>query len=391
MPAALSRFIDAARWIAALAVLLTHSGVLISLSDIMVAPHGPGVYLWWFSTAFAHQAVVVFFVISGFLVGGKVLELLRRPTPFLRNYLIDRFCRIYVVFGPVLVLGFFFDMAGRRLFAGSGIYELPALEGVFAPIHMLTAFLQLQCNWASQAGTNGALWSLSCEFWYYVIFPLLLLGFSRAYSQAARIAGFVCGFCLAVFLSIPGGFFLFGFGIWALGAFVTRAKRPLIASKWLSLLIFLATAAAIRLAVRGPLLEGRPYLQLLADAATAATFANLLLTLRFCEGHGFSFCRASIHRRLSNFSYSLYATHMPILFFFWAGTNHVLGKDWHKLLPTPLHWSVAFALIATSLAIGYGFSTLTEAKTDALRGVLRDLFAKLDRLARGSIPVRQPS
>jgi len=28
---------------------------------------------------------------------------------------------------------------------------------------------------------------------------------------------------------------------------------------------------------------------------------------------------------------------MPIVFFFWAGTGHIFGADWHKLLPTPAH------------------------------------------------------
>jgi peptidoglycan/LPS O-acetylase OafA/YrhL len=380
MPLSLSHFIDMARWIAALAVLVGHAGVLITISDIMVGPHGPGVYAWWFLAAFWHQAVVVFFVISGFLVGGAVLQRLRRPAPFLRDYLIDRFSRIYIVLAPVLAFGFVLDLIGRRLFAGSGIYEWPGLELVYNPIHMFTALLQLQAIWASQVGTNGPLWSLACEFWYYVTFPLLLLPLSRAYSTGARLLACGCGFALIVILSIPDSFFSFGYGIWALGALVAVARRPLVSSKWLSLVVFLVTATVIRLAVRGSFVEAHPLIHKLADVATAVTFANLLLTLRFSADAGFSFCRWPLHRRLSDFSYSLYASHAPIVFLFWAGAGSVLGKDWHKLLPTPLHWGLAFALIATSLAVGYGFSTLTEARTGVLRKFLRALFERIDRL-----------
>lgn len=378
MPTALSRFIDLARWVAALAVLLAHANVLISLTDIMVAPHGPAVYAWWFAAAFSHQAVIVFFVISGFLVGGKTLALLPRPRPFLRAYFIDRFSRIYIVLAPVLALTFLIDATGRRLFSGAGIYELPGFDGAFEATRFLTTLLQLQTLWAGQAGTNGALWSLAYEFWYYILFPLLLLPFARGYSEKVRLAGFACGFSLAVVLSVPDGHFPFDFLIWTLGALVARARRPLIGSKWLSLGVFIVVATVVRLAARGPFLDAHPHIQYLADTATAAAFANLLLTLRFAE-QGFSVCRLSIHRGLSSFSYSLYAVHMPIVFFFWAGTNHIFGKDWHKLLPTPLHWGAAAALVATSLVVSYALSRATEARTDALRRLLRSLFAWIDR------------
>lgn len=380
MSPALSGFIDLARWIAALAVLLGHANVLISLSDIMVAPHGPAVYAWWFVTAFARQAVIVFFVISGFLVGGKALELLRRPQPFLRRYFIDRFSRIYIVLAPALALTFLVDSAGRRLFEGSGIYELPCFEGAFEPQRMLTTLLQLQYIWAGQAGTNGPLWSLACEFWYYILFPLLLLPFARAYSEHVRLAGFACGFALAVILSLPSGHFPFGFAIWALGALVARTSRPILRSKWLSLALFIAVATIVRLAVRGPLLDAYPLIQYAADAATAASFANLLLALRFAE-RGFASCRLPLHRELSNFSYSLYAIHMPIVFFFWAGTNHIFGKDWHRLLPTSSHWAAAAALIATSQMAGYALSRATEAHTGAFRRLLHSFFGWVDRQA----------
>lgn len=199
MPIALSHFIDVARWVAALAVMLGHAA-FISLPDIMTAPHGPGVYVWWFMTAFWHQAVIVFFVISGFLVGGKAFRLSRGDAPFLRDYLIDRFSRIYIVFAPALALGVFVDTLGRHVFAGAGIYEWPAWDGVFAPSHVFAALFQLQSIWSGPVGTNGPLWSLACEFWYYIVFPLLLAPLCGAYSARIRIALFFCGLGLLIFL-----------------------------------------------------------------------------------------------------------------------------------------------------------------------------------------------
>ncbi|HEY8064030.1 MAG TPA: acyltransferase family protein [Methylosinus sp.] len=381
MPVALSNFIHAARWIAAFAVLLAHAGVLIALSDIMVAPHGPLVYVWWFAAAFSHQAVTVFFALSGFLVGGRVFTAIERQRPFLRAYFIDRVSRIYIVLAPALALTFALDALGRGLFAGAGVYELTGLEGAYDPARILTTLAMQQHIWAGQAGTNGPLWSLACEFWFYLLFPLLLLPLARCYSKTVRRAAFCAGVLLLLLLSLPSSRIPFGFAIWSMGALAARAQRPLLRGKYLSFLLFLAVVVVARLAVRGPFVEAHPALHDVADALTAATFANLLTTLRFCET-GFCVRHAALHRRLADFSFSLYATHMPIVFFFWAGTGHIFGKDWHRLLPTPAHWIAAATVLLVALAAAWVFSLATEARTAALRRMLHAAFAMADRRAR---------
>jgi peptidoglycan/LPS O-acetylase OafA/YrhL len=380
----LSNFLDLARWIAALAVLLGHAAVLAQISDIMVAPHGPGVYAWWFLTAFSHQAVLVFFVISGFLVGGDVLRKRRRSESFLLDYYINRFSRIYVVMIPALAFGFIIDSIGRRIFPSSGIYDAPFFEGIYNPANIFWALLQQQSIWTTQAGTNGPLWSLACEMWYYVTFPLLLLPLSDAYSRRVRWAAFMVGAAAVVFMAIPKSFFLFGYFAWIAGALMRIAPRPAIRSTLLSLGLFLVTITVVRLAVRGPLLAAHPILATLADMAVTAAFVNLLLTLRYCEKDRLFAKLRPIHRRLSDFSYSLYATHAPIVFFVWAGAGSLLGRDWHKQLATPLHWSLAFSVIFVAILFAYAFSRVTEAKTPALRAFLRAALGS-DRAA-GSLP-----
>jgi peptidoglycan/LPS O-acetylase OafA/YrhL len=381
---ALSNFLALARWVAALAVLVTHAGQLIQISDIMVAPHGPGVYAWWFLAGFSRQAVLIFFVISGFLIGGDLLCKLDRTEPFLKQYMINRFSRVYVVMVPALAYGFVVDSIGRELFPNSGIYDGAFFDGVFDPINILWTLLQQQHIWAPQAGSNGPLWSLACEMWYYITFPLLLAPLSRAYSEHFRLAAFACGALGVIVLSIPQSVFLFGYGVWTLGALVRAARRPLIKSTWLSLGVFLATAALMRLGARGPLVVAYPFVSTLADVGVAATFANLLLSLRFAPEGGLFSDISPIHRRLSDFSYSLYATHAPLGFFVWAGVGSLLGREWYKELPTPLHWILAFGIVAAAIVIAYGFSLLTEARTKQLRDFLHGVPLEPTRAATAS-------
>jgi peptidoglycan/LPS O-acetylase OafA/YrhL len=374
-------------------VLLGHANVIITLSDIMVGPHGPLVYAWWFLAAFWHQAVLAFFVISGFLVGGPLLARRGRTEAYLKPFLIDRFSRIYIVMIPTLVWSFGVDFLGRKLFPETGIYDSPVFQGAFEPIEYLWTLLQQQHIWAFQAGTNGPLWSLACEMWYYVTFPLLLLPFANAYSKPLRQAGGALGALLVAAMATPevcklagvdlgpvgraptivngAPMFLYGYGVWALGAAVRVAPRALLKNVRVSLGLFVATLVVVRLAVRGPLVEAHPLLATFGDSAVVMAFANLLLTLRFAPAGGLFSNLGPIHARLSDFSYSLYATHAPLVFFAWAAVGGIFGRDWFKQLPTPTHWAVALGLVAAAVAFAYAFSRATEARTKELRDFLR--------------------
>lgn len=399
----LKNFIAMARWVAAVAVLVGHAGVLINISDIMVAPHGPGVYAWWFLSAFSHQAVLVFFVISGFLVGGPLLRDRARAEPYLGSYFADRFSRIYVVMIPALLWTFAIDTVGRAAFPATGVYDAPFFASVFEPIQYVWTLLQQQHLWAAQAGTNGPLWSLACEMWYYITFPLLLAPFCSAYPRSWRLAGLGLGVVLLAFLATPElmaasgvdvgarglmpmlnngvGMFLFGYGVWALGALVRVAPRPAVGSVWIALVFFLAALAVTRLAVRGPILAAHPWLSAVGDFSVVASFAMLLLALRHAPPGGFFSRLGPMHWRLSDFSYSLYATHAPLVFFVWAAVGGLFGREWFKQLPTPTHWIAVAGLILVALVFAYAFSRLTESRTKELRDFLRAAQVPLFRRA----------
>ncbi|PPD23391.1 MAG: acyltransferase [Methylocystis sp.] len=394
MPFILSQFLEASRWLGALVVLAVHTNnMFTNQADIMSAPHGPLAYVWWFYSAFelGHQAVLAFFVMSGYLVGGAVLAHMRKNQGFLREYFIHRVSRIYLVVGPAVTLTLVLDSLGRWLFASSGVYEWPLFKGHFSPILFLASFLNLQGIAFDYFGTNGPLWSLACEFWYYVTFPLLLLPFARNYPLALRFLGFALGAALFLALSTPPSWFKFGYILWAGGAFATLLARPIIRSRWQALILYAAVVAVIRLVVRGHLIEAHPWLADAGDLLASGLFINVLLAFRYGPAEGFSLLRPKFHKTLADFSFSLYSIHMPILIFARAAVGSTLGNDWATQLATPQNYAVAFSVMGVAIVAGYFFSRVTEAKTGAARRKLRAL---LDRWApepaAAPAPAQQP-
>lgn len=380
MPFILSQMIEAYRWIGALIVISVHStNTFVNLADIMTAPHGPLVYVWWFVVNFGlgHQLVLGFFVLSGYLVGGAVLANIRKQKDFVREYLIHRFVRIYIVTVPTLLFTFVLDSAGRQL-PNPIFYDVPAFQGHFTGAVFLANLANVQEILAPPFGTNSPLWSLACEFWYYICFPLLALPLARNYDARLRYGGFALGVAIFAFLGSASPWFRFGFLLWVIGALASLPARPLVVSRWASLAIYLATLAVIRLVVRGPMLEAHPYLQDAADIVGALVLVNLLLTVRHGPQEGWDALRPKFHHTFADFSFSIYSLHMPILIFCRAIADSCLGAGWAQQLAAPAHWwtlaGVVFLIITTS----YVFSRFTEAKTGAAR---RYLSAKLPRLA----------
>ena len=379
IPHQASLFIDAARWMAAFAVLITHvnANALVILADIPAGQRGLIAYIAWIFYGFAHQAVVVFFVVSGFLVGGGVMSRLSSSEPFLARYLTDRIVRIGVVLLPVLAITFLLDAAGRSLFAGRGIYEAPVFAGHFGMLPLLANIASLQDIFFPTFGTNSALWTLAHEFWYYITFPLLMLPWAQSVARPLRLAGFALGLALLIGMSASLSWHLFGFGLWLCGTAAARLPRALLRSRTLAFVLFLGVAVGIRLFVRYALLENI-WIGGLADAAVALAFANLLLTLRFAPGVAWGWTQWRGHHHLSDFSYSLYALHMPLVVFLCASADAVLGFGSHSVPVSAREWALGAALILCVSVVGWAFSRLTEARTPFVRAwVWRLVSAKL--------------
>src|SRR5215813_4198319 len=170
------------RFFAALHVVLFHMRV------VGILPGGP----WWYQNfaGIGYVGVNFFFVLSGF-----ILVYTYEGSAFsVQEFWWARFARIYPAYVLSLVLAApFFFFAVRHL-------DLPFFA--WSKQHLLAACLLtivLLQSWIPQAALtwNSVCWSLSVEAFFYLLFPLLLLGSAK--FPKAKLA--VC-FAVSCLLSL---------------------------------------------------------------------------------------------------------------------------------------------------------------------------------------------
>lgn len=95
----ISHWLNHARWISALLVAMSHLRNTL-FPDVSIVPKA--LYPFYFFNLLGGQAVVVFFVMSGLLVGGIVI---RTSNEFsYKQYFIARAVRLYLVLIPAVML-----------------------------------------------------------------------------------------------------------------------------------------------------------------------------------------------------------------------------------------------------------------------------------------------
>lgn len=337
--------------------------------------------LWYqalaFFTGFAHQAVLVFFLISGWLVGGSLLNKLAQPDA-LKLYAIDRVTRLWTVLVPTFVLILAFGILTGTL---------DARNADFSPTNPFswTAFVGnlagLQTISVPEFGGNFPLWSLANESWYYLLFPLLVLCAAPARAGKRLLPG---ALLVLLALLLPFTIMLY-FSIWLLGAGFSRVRLECDNLTRFSLLALLgALAVYFRL-------TGRT-----SDINTATFVPYLMLSILFVLFLSSTVIKTDPRVRLlapvraaanvfSNFSFTLYVVHIPVLGMLgWLGV-HLFDKK--ALAPDSLvDLGIYVAMLATVLLFSYGFYLLFEARTYQVRRWLKGLLSSTPLPNRRAIP-----
>ena len=103
--------LDITRGIAALLVFLSHARgyLFIDYNQIPVNEVNVFIKIFYFITGLGHESVMIFFVLSGFLVAGSVQRSFNNNIFSWGYYLVNRLSRLWIVFIPSLLLTLFWD------------------------------------------------------------------------------------------------------------------------------------------------------------------------------------------------------------------------------------------------------------------------------------------
>jgi peptidoglycan/LPS O-acetylase OafA/YrhL len=204
LPANVSLKLDGLRFLAALFVVAAHA------SQLAFNGKHQGELV-----ALGRMGVVVFFVLSGFVIA-YVCDVKHQGW---RDYMVARLARLQSVFIAALLFTALADFIGRALspevYVGRG--HPPGLDTLFK-LPIFVAFLNESLSHSMRWLSNGPLWSIAYEFWYYLIFG------AAYYLRGVRRLAWLAALCW-----IAGPRILLLFPLWLTGVALYHA-RPMLSS-----------------------------------------------------------------------------------------------------------------------------------------------------------------
>jgi peptidoglycan/LPS O-acetylase OafA/YrhL len=337
--------------------------------------------LFYGLTAFGHDAVMVFFVLSGYFISASILRDQQAERWSCVRYLLSRLTRLYLVLLPGLLLTLCWDRLGLAFYAQHPIYS-----GAQQPYHhdffdvgqrlgigtLLGNVFFTQDILAPPFGSNDALWSLSYEFWYYLLFPCLWFALAGIRGRRGKQSVPLLLLFLLLLVAVGKTMALY-FPIWLMGTALCLAPQVSCLKRR-----YPVAVTALALGLFGGIVLARhtgPFRSLVQnsvlanDYITGASFALLLYFLLHDQAPTRSGNYTRIATSFAGFSYTLYVTRLPVLIFPRAAL--VPGAPWS---PDAVHLSFAALLAFACIAYAFALSQLTEARTDQVRdGLLKRL------------------
>ncbi len=350
-----SILLDLTRLTAALLVFFHHAQQI--LKDSWLSP----------VASFGHDAVIFFFILSGFVIGYVSAHKEKSIT----DYAVARLARIYSVALPSLLLVFFLYFLGNKFFplAYPDPINLSWLKVFISSIF----FLNSSTSQFIAVPTNGPYWSICYEVWYYIIFGI-----------AFYITGYRKYILLVISTALAGLKILILMPIWLLGFFCFLYHYKLTASRpigWLLIICSILCYFWIRYSnfddtlfhISAKLLGGEANINemLRFGKRFAPDYVIAILFVLFFSGifiirdsfeRGILLCSGVI-KLLSSFTFSLYLYHFPILYFL----STLIGSSFLKI-------SICLILIGL-------IGCFSERKKHKWQSILRLLFSPIRRNA----------
>ncbi|MFD2872545.1 acyltransferase family protein [Mucilaginibacter ximonensis] len=289
-------WLDLFRGLAALVVVMMHCRALMFVEFGLLPPSNKTMFtkMFYLFTRLGHQAVMVFFVLSGFLVGGKLIQRLKEGTFDLRSYTIDRTVRIFLPLTSAIILIFISNtITGQK----------------YGIIDYFGNLLSLQDILVTRV--SGPLWSLAYEVWFYILMGAIAWCFitsKMTYKYASALILFIC---FLIFSYSLRSVYLF---IWLLGAisFLFGKKNNVI--KFSGIVLLILSVGAFELYGHDKTLNAykENHVEII-ELSIGLAVCILAQQVVFSQPkRKLSIAIDGLGTKLANFSYTLYLTHVPI-------------------------------------------------------------------------------
>ena len=367
------------RGIAALFVVLFHAPIF-----------GMGFTLYT-HTYFFYQGwlwVDFFFVLSGFIMAHVYGERFqdRIHAGAVRDFLVRRFARLWPL--HVAALAMLIALEGAK-YLGDFTFTptMPApftghSEPATIPLHL--AFLQFLTH--DDFNTwNTPSWSIGCEWWAYVLFPVLFRGIARLRGRL-RLLFFACCYAALVLIWVGAGgslnigimgyalarcFAEFALGIGVFELWRRGTARPLLGSDAFFGLLLVAIALSLHFAIW--------------DFLVVPLMAALVLAAASNRARAGAVLEHPMMRWLGEISYSIYLVHWPVFIALALLVGAVHGTP----LAAERSKLEALALLGIALPAILGLATLTYRyiEVPSRRWLTRRMPSRLGPVA----PVRVPA
>jgi peptidoglycan/LPS O-acetylase OafA/YrhL len=292
-------------------------------SQAVVLAHLFGFFHWEIGpfNAMGSYAVLVFFILSGFLIAFSIRQKSQQlPDYGLMDYLRDRFFRIYPPFVATLLLVFVLDIAQfeytqqlysfKQYIVNLSINLLQLQE--FPLATYLNDHYMIEAFRFRVMGTNIPLWTISIEWWLYIFYGFLMFYIVKTHRVK------MIHWALLLFFALSPLYYMFIAArmdkgltlIWFLGAlgvtaqftaFKNLSKRTLLLSV---LLLLIGLTGFFKLGYNGAILIFfLGFYFIMAHKTDRLTIVE--------RSH-------SIAKFLADYSYSLYLTHYSLILFIMA-------------------------------------------------------------------------
>lgn len=283
------------------------------LCAVSVAVYHVHIYQSFGELAFfrsAHYLVGFFFVLSGFVMMHTYAQRLASGQQ-LKTFVISRTFRLYPLHVVMLVIAIALEVAKFLAEQRGMAFGKPSFTGQRAPEEILPNLLLVQAWWPTfdPMSFNYPAWSISVEYWIYLIFALLMLTFQR---QAGWLFAALAGAALlATTLGYPGltPMVWLGLSCFFAGAVTYRlytALREIALASGAFTVLEVTSVAVVALAMMTPMAHQETVLTLL--------FCLAVLVFAFDGGMISGLLRRRPFEVLGQLSYSIYMTHAVVLF-----------------------------------------------------------------------------